>query len=353
MRNVLSRLLCLILVCSPYLLSCGDDDDKNEESGLQEKYITVDNGTYMKGSLPVGSNTEMLEDVTLGGSALPGGSSFLKLASKEVLKAAYITVSGEEGYIQVDLKPDNAATNRSTETRYTYTVILSVSQQLNSDFTIELTAVNAQGDVSAKVTKDMKYVQAGTGALQVNLHFSNAKDLDLYVVEPNGNIICYDSPFPYCSDAYRRFEEMNNGGEYNDEDDFPGAGLIGLDVDSNAGCDIDNINSENVFFTPEVMQKGTYQVWVNLYENCNSAIATDYIVKATYKGKAVSTTWGANPAQGVFPVGARGNNIGIELTGAVKMMEFTINEGVAPPQRPAASASKASLKGFSKKNRVY
>lgn len=353
MKNVMNRLLCVMLVCSPFFLSCGDDDDKNDEGGLQEKYITVDNGVYVKGSLPVGSNTEMFEEVVLGESALPGGSSFLKLASKEVLKTAYIAVSGEEGYIQVDLKPDNAPTNRSTGTLYTYTVILSVSQQLSTDFTIELTAVNAQGDISVKVTKDMKYVQAGTGSLQVNLHFSNAKDIDLYVVEPNGNIICFDSPFPYCSDAYRRFEEMVNGSENYDESDFPEYGLIGLDVDSNAGCDIDNINSENIFFTSEVMQKGTYQVWVNMFANCNAAIATDYIVKATYKGKVVSSIWGANPAQGTFPVGTKDNDINAELTGAVKVMEFTINEGIAPPQRPAASARKASLKGFSKKNKLY
>lgn len=260
MKNVANKLLYLLVACSTCLFfSCGDDDDNDNGGKLQDKYLSVDNGTYQEGELPVGSNTEMLEEVNVGESVLPGGSSFLKLKSQQVLKTAYIAVRGEEGYIKVDLNPDTPT--RSTTTYYTYTVVIALSQQLSSDFTLEVTAVNASGDISTKFTQNMKYVQAGTGDLQVNLHFSNAKDLDLYVVEPNGNVIYYGSPFPYCTDAYQRWQQD----DYEDEEDFPEWGTIGLDVDSNAGCDIDNINSENIFFKSGYMQKGKYQVWVNMY----------------------------------------------------------------------------------------
>lgn len=343
MENVTNKLLCLlIMACSTCLFfSCGSDDDDNEGK-LEDKYLYVENGIYVQGELPIGSNAEMLEDVSLGESVLPGGSSFLKLTSKEILKTAYITVSGEEGYIKVDLKQDTPT--RSTTT-YTYTVVISLSQQLSSDFTLELTAVNASGDISTKFTQDMKYVQAGTGDLQVNLHFSNAKDLDLYVVEPNGNVICFESPFPYCTDAYRRWQ---NGDNY-DEDDFPEYGTIGLDVDSNAGCEIDNINSENIFFKSGNMQKGKYQVWVNMFENCNSSIATDYIVKVTYKGHTVNPTYGSNPSSGNFPIGTPSNDIGCELTGATKVMEFTINEGVTATRAVSTPMKRNSLKGLPEK----
>lgn len=347
MRNVTNKLLCLLLACSTSLFfSCGSDDDDNNGK-LQDKYITVDNGTYVQGELPVGSNAEMLEDVSLGESVLPGGSSFLKLTSKEVLKTAFITVSGEEGYIKVDLHPD---TPTRSSTTYTYTVVISLSQQLSSDFTLELTAVNASGDISTKFTQNMKYVEAGTGDLQVNLHFSNAKDVDLYVVEPNGNIIYYGNPFPYCSDAYRRLQELINSDADFDEEDFPEYGTLGLDVDSNAGCDIDNINSENIFFKSANMQKGKYQVWVNLFENCNSSIATDYIVKATYKGHPITPTYGNNPGSGNFPIGASSNQIDEDLNNrAIKVMEFTINEGITATRSISTPTKKNSLKGLPEK----
>lgn len=345
MKNVTNKMLCLLLACSTcFFFSCGSDDDDDNKGGLQEKYITVDNGIYIQGALPIGSNSEMLEEVTLGESVLPGGSTFLKLTSKEVLKTAYISVSGENGYIKVDLQPDTPT--RSTQTTNTYTVIVSLSQQLNSDFTLELTAVNASGDISTKFTQNMRYVQAGTGDLQVNLSFDNAKDLDLYVVEPNGKIIYYGSPFPYCTDAYRRWQDFIDREVDFDEEDFPEYGNLGLDVDSNAGCTIDNINSENIFFKSDNMQKGKYQVWVNLFSNCDPSIATGYIVKATYKGHPVTPTFGNNPSSGNFPVGSPDNDIADELTGAVKVMEFIINEGITATR--SSSHSVKSLKGLPK-----
>ena len=349
MKNTARKLLSLLLACSTCLFySCGSDDDERNEGGLQNNFINVENSTYVKGGLPVGSNSNMLVDVTLDESVLPGGSSYLKLTSKEVLKTAYITVSGEEGYLKVDLKQDNVP-GRSVQT-YTYTVVISLSQQLKSNFTIELTTVNSAGDISTKFSQSMTYIEAGIGDLQVNLHFSNAKDLDLYVVEPNGNIICYARPFPYNSDAFRRFQEYIEGDEDFDEEDFPEFGKLGLDVDSNAGCEIDNINSENIFFKSENIQKGKYQVWVNMYENCNSTIATDYIVKATYKGKAVTPTFGKNPGSGTFPIGAPSNDIGAELTNATKIIEFVINEGVTV-RSIDASPKKSSLKSISQSAR--
>lgn len=341
MKNVANKLLYLLVACSTCLFfSCGDDDDNDNGGKLQDKYLSVDNGTYQEGELPVGSNTEMLEEVNVGESVLPGGSSFLKLKSQQVLKTAYIAVRGEEGYIKVDLNPDTPT--RSTTTYYTYTVVIALSQQLSSDFTLEVTAVNASGDISTKFTQNMKYVQAGTGDLQVNLHFSNAKDLDLYVVEPNGNVIYYGSPFPYCTDAYQRWQQD----DYEDEEDFPEWGTIGLDVDSNAGCDIDNINSENIFFKSGYMQKGKYQVWVNMYENCEPSIATDYIIKATYKGYAINPTFGTNPSSGTFEINAPSNDIDDELTGARKIMEFTINEGITASRAVITSTKRSSLKGL-------
>ena len=75
-------------------------------------------------------------------------------------------------------------------------MLVLLSQNLNSSFTLVFTTVNKQGEVSSQFTSETNYIEAGTGDLQVNLRFSNEKDVDLYVVEPNGNVIYYGQPGP-------------------------------------------------------------------------------------------------------------------------------------------------------------
>lgn len=90
--------------------------------------------------------------------------------------------------------------------------------------------------------------------------------------------------------------------------------------------------------------KGTYQVWVNMFANCDPSIATNYTVRVTYKGIAVTPKSGSNPTSGVFPIGTPDNEIDDELTGATKIMEFTINEGIEPGRSAAVTAKKHLIK---------
>lgn len=90
--------------------------------------------------------------------------------------------------------------------------------------------------------------------------------------------------------------------------------------------------------------KGTYQVWVNMYANCDPSIATNYTIRVTYKGMAVTPKSGSNPTSGVFPIGTPDNEIDDELTGATKIMEFTINEGIEPGRSAAVTAKKHLIK---------
>ena len=225
---------------------------------------------------------------------------------------------------------------------YTYTVLVLLSQNLTSSFTLVFTTVNKQGEVSSQFTSKTNYIEAGTGDLQVNLRFSNEKDVDLYVVEPNGNVIYYGQPFPYYSKEYEIINDWLESDDYENEPDIERT--IGLDIDSNAGCIIDRTNSENIFFKTNCMQKGTYQVWVNMYANCDPSIATNYTIRVTYKGMAVTPKSGSNPTSGVFPIGTPDNEIDDELTGATKIMEFTINEGIEPGRSAAVTAKKHLIK---------
>ena len=309
-----------IVFCAMAMYACGNDDEPGK-SALQDQFIDVDNSEYTEGSLPVGE-TSMLQAATFDEAALPGGTSYLTLNSYEELDYVNIGVQGESGYLKVKLDAPSTAQGRATTAGiYTYTVLVLLSQNLSSSFTLEFTTVNKQGEVSTKFTSKTNYIEAGTGDLQVNLRFSNEKDVDLYVVEPNGNVIYYGQPFPYYSDEYQIINDWLESDDYEH-----------------------GTNSENIFFKTNCMQKGTYQVWVNMYANCDPSIATNYTVRVTYKGIAVTPKSGNNPTSGVFPAGTPDNEIDDELTGATKIMEFTINEGIEPGRSAAVTAKKHLLK---------
>ena len=93
----------------------------------------------------------------------------------------------------------------------------------------------------------------------------------------------------------------------------------GLDVDSNADCDIDGINKENIYLPAELVESGTYKVVVDMYENCNKEISTSWSIIARYQGEPVRVTSGKNPASGVYPVGAGSDDM-------TTVMTFTIDQ---------------------------
>src|SRR5262249_3250646 len=91
-------------------------------------------------------------------------------------------------------------------------------------------------------------------------------DLDLHVVDPNGFEI-------YCGATI-----SPEGGE--------------LDLDSNAACDIDSIDNENILWPVGQVPSGMYTVRVDNYENCAS-MAANYVVTVQKKGQAPQTFMGS------------------------------------------------------------
>lgn len=95
-----------------------------------------------------------------------------------------------------------------------YPLVLLISQSLDHSFTIRIAARMADGEITEIFTSEVGYIRAGTGALQISLSFDNEKDVDLYVVQPDGEVIYY----------------YNEGGYDYELDSL----LWGLDIDSNA-----------------------------------------------------------------------------------------------------------------------
>lgn len=302
----------MMMACAMFIIvSCKKDKDEENGNPLEENYFSIENATFENGTIPSGTVSYLLEGVTLNQNVLPGGSSYVSISSEQNYEAFFVGVTGVDGYYKV-----TPTILRSTNEIIMYNFIIQVSQNLNGGFEIILSGLTPDGEITQSFTQTVSYIQAGTGALQVSLSFDQAKDVDLYVVQPDGNVIYYGN---------RGYEEYNEEtGEY--------VQIWGLDVDSNAACDIDNINNENVFYPAEYVQAGKYEVWINMYSNCSPREhATNWVITSLYEGALIQPSYGVNPTAGTYPFDEPSNSIGSELTGATKVMEFTIDGAKGQP----------------------
>jgi hypothetical protein len=114
-------------------------------------------------------------------------------------------------------------------------------------------------------------LRGSSGPVQVTLRFPYPEDLDLHVVEPltDGGT---------CEIWYGNPNTTFDAGSLPFPLPFPvptpaSCGAKGwLDLDSNPACRIDNVDTENVIYSPTVtVTKGTYIVRVDYYQYCSMA----------------------------------------------------------------------------------
>ena len=176
----------------------------------------------------------------------------------------------------------------ASNSHYSCVIIINQDLDLGDDesFIIWGALTDADGDISETWEKEV-----------------SIRNVDLHLIEPgdNGEHIYYGN------------RTSDNGGE--------------LDLDSNAGCGIDGINNENITYGEDAyIAPGVYEVYVDMYSNCDPSIATDYVVTVTYNGRLIGTTTGTNPARGTFPVDEPSNHA--NLDNLTPVMTFTIgNKG--------------------------
>lgn len=93
-------------------------------------------------------------------------------------------------------------------------------------------------------------LNGGGGPIQVTLRWKGPVDVDLHLLDPNN--------------AETYYGEQNRPGDPSYD-----ANRASLDLDSNAGCAIDNINIENMIFDAAAQPPaGTYKVRVDYFEAC-------------------------------------------------------------------------------------
>jgi hypothetical protein len=111
------------------------------------------------------------------------------------------------------------------------------------------------GNVGEYRELEVELVQSGSGDVKITLSFDRVHDLDLHVVEPNGEEIFFE----------------NNGSATGGQ----------LDLDSGEHCQPSAANSENIFWPPGEAPTGEYRVSVVNYEHCTPGLI-EFSVRIAY-----------------------------------------------------------------------
>ncbi|WP_144720986.1 hypothetical protein [Agrococcus jejuensis] len=198
--------------------------------------------------------------------AVNGGSIEIVVESDEPFDAILVGVGSTTvgsatptawpGSYEIDLGSATSSTS----------VVVTVSQAPPStEFSVVIAVVGTDGTASAVDATNVSIVEVGTGDVQVSVSWNQDVDVDLYVVDPNGETIYYGST------------ASSSGGE--------------LDLDSNPACSIDGIRNENVTWPTGESPSGTYEVRLNLYADCDidqtSWVVTVQAIGRTYRWEGV------------------------------------------------------------------
>jgi len=296
MKKTVLYVASILVATTALLFSCTGEEGGGGTSGSSDvqKYLEVQDGTLVKKDKPF-STAEFGLTVSMNSTVIPGGTIIPDVYSPVSPNRMYIGVEDASGYYEVVPNVDN---------NQHYSCVIIINQELEMEdeetFVIWGAMTNTDGDISESWEKEVSMHNVGTGQLQISLSFSNDKDVDLHLIEPEGG-----------EHIYYGNRTSDNGGQ--------------LDLDSNAGCSIDGINNENITYGEDAhIAPGTYKVYVDMYSNCDASIATDYVVTVTYGGGIISADSGSNPVRGTFPVDEPSNHA--NLDNLTPVMIFTIDD---------------------------
>jgi uncharacterized protein YfaP (DUF2135 family) len=136
-------------------------------------------------------------------------------------------------------------------------LLLTIAQDLpHTSFIINYVAVDDQGRQGLPSKQTAEAIHVGTGQVQVSLSWDAASDVDLHVVDPNGDEVYFRNPT------------------------VPSGGV--LDLDSNAGCSLDYKNNENITWSSAI--QGVYTVRVDYYSSCGVS-ESNYVVTLHVAGQ--------------------------------------------------------------------
>ncbi|MBE2247486.1 MAG: hypothetical protein IAE67_09530 [Candidatus Competibacteraceae bacterium] len=300
MKTSRTLLLLAVVAISSFWMSCKKDTPI-------EEIITMSNAVLRQGNLPSnqGSNAPVINTVNHNSSFIAGGGSpiqVLAVAQTGSLSKIYLGLDGFAGYYEVSITQSPAFLNP-----------LIAQSVTDDELTFLISVGDDQGNISETYTFTVTRINVGTGKLQVSLTFDQNTDLDLYLVEPDGETIYYGN------------SSSSSGGM--------------LDLDSNPACWIDGVNNENITYDDQAeIEAGTYTVRVNNYADCVGT-TVNYSVVVRYNGQIVPTSGNTNPYNGSF---AGGTAVGGGQDAGQVIFTFSLSSGQVGTR--TVPTSKASFK---------
>lgn len=226
-------------------------------------YIDVPGGTFVGETNPtpsVEAASPALDNGTGPDTLINGGSGLFNVGysdpdGADTVSHLLVAADGDVGYFELAL--DGSGAN-------TATVTIKADVQ-DPTLTLGFAVIDDGGLCSNYWTTTFDLIQTGTGDVKIALSFDRDVDVDLHVVEPSGE------------DVYYGNTNSTTGGD--------------LDLDSNAGCTIDGVNNENVFWADGSAPQGTYTVRVDYFEACEAG-TVNYVV-TVHNGAVVDTYTGS------------------------------------------------------------
>jgi hypothetical protein len=179
-----------------------------------------------------------------------GGTTTVNVTSPTPFKTVYVAGSiptsrifvPVSGYFEIPLP----ASTTSAELLITFPQDLA-----SSEFNLHFSAADPEGRVGMPAERAYDAIVVGAGDVQVTVAWDSDADVDLHVVDPGG------------AEIYWANRQSPSGGQ--------------LDLDSNAGCALDNVRNENITWAVGIAPQGTYTVRVDYWSNCDSP-ETNYTV---------------------------------------------------------------------------
>jgi hypothetical protein len=202
-------------------------------------------GSFVNAGAPKEGGSPDASAIALG-AAIPGGSVPVRMTTTAQASEIAVFIEGMGGHYLVTL-------GTSTDT---ITLVVTLSQVIpDTAFTITYALADG-GEFGTYARTTIRPTLVGTGEVQVSVAWDDTSDVDLHVVDPAGDEI------------YWAKRQVSSGGQ--------------LDLDSNAGCSIDNVNQENA--TWSTAPGGDYIVRVDYWSSCGVA-ETNFIVTVQVKGR--------------------------------------------------------------------
>lgn len=222
------------------MAGCGGGADPGTRADLQ-----VANAQFVRGALPTGNGPAVVA-LEFADRALAAGAHDRPLLGQLAPSATAVALAldGDRGYwiVGAGVPSTDAPTLPTFDTRVSFARTLPTATRR-----LSAVAVDASGRFGAPTGVDVGIagMSIPTGALVVHLAWRGRADLDLHVVVPSG-------------------AEIWNGNVAAD------GGV--LDVDSNARCNLDLRDQENVVW-PTAPPSGHYVVRVDAFSLCGDALA--------------------------------------------------------------------------------